>query len=191
MEIGGDRPEPLGLLFVAAFSQSASLIARAFARVEEKFGAVVLTSSPFAFTETTYYARSMGPDLTKQFAAFGPPVRVDALPSIKRQAIRWERELATTDSTVDRPINLDPGILNDAKVVLASTKDHAHRLYLGQGIFGEITLRYHRGDWRANPWTYPDYQRAEVLAFFRDARERWRERNRSAFEEAKDRASAD
>ena len=75
---------------------------------------------------------------------------------------------------VARPLNLDPGYLTEAKLVLASTKDHAHRIYLSQGIYAEVTLSYRRGRWRHHDWTYPDYQRGDYQAFFDQCRDYFR-----------------
>ena len=65
-----------------------------------------------------------------------------------------------------RPLNLDPGYLSLAKLVLASTKDHSHRIYLGQGIYAEITLYYSQQRWQARPWTFADYRRDDYQQFF-------------------------
>jgi hypothetical protein len=73
-----------------------------------------------------------------------------------------------------RLLNLDPGYLTEAKLVLASTKDHAHRIYLSQGIYAEVTLSYRRGHWRHHDWTYPDYQRSDYQAFFDRCRDYFR-----------------
>jgi hypothetical protein len=54
---------------------------------------------------------------------------------------------------------------------LASTKDHAHRIYLNDGIYAEVTLAYRRGGWQAFPWTYPDYRRHDFQEFFTRCRE--------------------
>jgi hypothetical protein len=77
-------------------------------------------------------------------------------------------------------LNLDPGYLTAAKLVLASTKDHAHRLYLGQGIYGEVTLSYRQGHWQHREWTYPDYRRADFQDFFLRLRDDWQRRIREA-----------
>jgi hypothetical protein len=50
--------------------------------------------------------------------------------------------------------------------VLASCKDYSHRLYLGDGVYGELTLIFEHGAWRAMPWTYPDYRTEAYQAFF-------------------------
>lgn len=71
-----------------------------------------------------------------------------------------------------RPLNLDPGYLTPAKLVLASTKDHAHRIYLRDGIFAEVTLVYRKGKWQPLEWTYPDYRRDDYQQFFTRCRER-------------------
>ena len=69
-----------------------------------------------------------------------------------------------------RRVNLDPGYMDAARVVLASTKDHAHRILLGKGIYGEVTLLYRDGAFRPLPWTYPDYREAATLAFLKGVR---------------------
>jgi hypothetical protein len=87
-------------------------------------------------------------------------------------------ELANLTSQETRPVNIDPGYITAAKLVLASTKDHAHRIYLGQGIFAEITLMYRHGRWEAHEWTFPDYRRGDYHAFFTQARLLYKESQR-------------
>src|SRR5262249_42219216 len=70
-----------------------------------------------------------------------------------------------------RPINVDPGYLTLSKLVLASTKDHAHRIHLGRGIHAEVTLAYRDGAWRAQPWTYPDFRSERYRRWLLEARE--------------------
>jgi hypothetical protein len=72
---------------------------------------------------------------------------------------------------VPRPLNLDPGYLGLGKLVLASTKDHAHRLYLSRGIYAEVTLNYQDRGWRHHDWTFPDYRRADYQQFFSQCRD--------------------
>jgi hypothetical protein len=68
-------------------------------------------------------------------------------------------------------LNLDPGYLTAAKLVLASTKDHAHRIYLRGGVYAEVTLNFRAGQWQMLPWTYPDYRRDDYQSFFTTCRE--------------------
>ena len=77
-----------------------------------------------------------------------------------------------------RPLNLDPGYLTSAKLVLASTKDHAHRIYLSRGIYAEVTLHYQDRGWQHHEWTFPDYRRADYQEFFTHARDHLRRQER-------------
>jgi hypothetical protein len=160
------------LLIVAASSRYDAALDWARGRVEQAFGPVALASDAFAFTETDYYAATMGIDLKKQFLACERLVDPGRLAEIKRQSNQWETEYAALGRHAEpRPLNLDPGYITPAKLVLASTKDHAHRLYLGDGIYAEVTLAFRDRAWRPLEWTYPDYRRGDYQAFFTRCRE--------------------
>jgi hypothetical protein len=166
-------PAPV-LLVVAAFSRHDGLMAQARQRLEERHGPVALVSPRYPFVQTTYYEVTMGAGLHKQLWAFQRLIAADHLPDIKLGTNSLERELAAGYPEA-RPINLDPGYLVLGKFVLATTKDQAHRLYLRDGIFAEVTLHYRAGAFEPWPWTYADYRLAEVLAFLGEAREYYRQ----------------
>jgi len=114
--------------------------------------------------------------------AFQPLIDPQSLPQYKLQSNQWEEEYAGSgDWGSERPLNIDPGYVSEAKLVLATTKDRDHRLYLGQGIFGEVTLFYRQGEWQSRPWTYPDYQQPEYHSFLDTCRQELRERYREEF----------
>jgi hypothetical protein len=163
-------PSP-GLFLIAASSRYLDVLTVGREQCETRFGVAQAISSVFEFSETNYYAAEMGTGLMKQFWAFHliDPGRLSA---IKRQTNEWETELAGLKLHPEpRPLNLDPGYLTLAKLVLASTKDHAHRIYLDDGIYAEVTLSYRGGAWRPFPWTYPDYRRADFHDFFTRCRD--------------------
>jgi hypothetical protein len=160
------------LLVMAVFSRHDE--ARKWARQKaiESWGPIALSSEPFAFDQTDYYDSTMGADLKKEFWAFERLIDPTRLVELKLQANEWEIEYATAGRHVEtRPLNLDPGYLTLGKLVLASTKDYAHRIYLGQGIFAEITLRYRHHRWEHHEFTFPDYRRTDYQAFFSQCRE--------------------
>ncbi len=160
------------LLILAAFSRHDAALDWAKARAETAWGPVGLVSARFEFSETDYYRDSMGLGLKKQFFAFEQLVGAERLADLKLQTNQWEAEYAASARHAEpRPVNLDPGYITLAKLVLASTKDHSHRIYLGRGIFAEITLHFRDGGWQASPWTYPDYRRADFQEFFVRCRE--------------------
>ena len=164
-------PVPV-LLLVAVVSRYQAALDWAREKLSGQFGPIALTSEAFAFTETEYYAPTMGADLKKQFLVFEQLVDPGALADIKRQTNAWEAEYAALGRHQEaRPLNLDPGYVTAAKLVLASTKDHAHRIYLRDGIYAEVTLAYRHRQWQPLDWTYPDYRRADFHAFFSRCRE--------------------
>jgi Domain of unknown function (DUF4416) len=165
------RPAPV-LLIVAATSRHEAALTWARQRCEGHFGKVVLESAPFEFTETDYYTPTMGTELKKQFLAFERLIDAADLAAIKLQTNDWEAEYAALGRHAEsRPVNLDPGYITPAKLVLASTKDHAHRIYLRDGIFAEVTLVYRQRKWQPLEWTYPDYRRDDYQQFFSECRE--------------------
>ena len=167
------------LLVVAAFSRHAEALAWARERLAAAFGLIARGSEPYRFDHTGYYAPTMGPDLLKQFFAFESLVPLDSLAKWKRAAIALEAELAASGRFPEpRPINLDPGLLTLGKFMLATTKDQAHRLYLGDGIFAEVTMRYCDGAYEPWPWTYADYREESVRRFLNEAREYYKQRLR-------------
>jgi len=134
----------------------------------QTYGTIVLRTTPLPFTQTAYYEREMGPHLTRLYVAFDPLINMAALATVKHTTNRLEALWSTVQG--QRRVNVDPGYLDLAKVVLASTKDHSHRLYIGDGIFAEVTLRYRQHAFQPWEWTYPDYRVPATLTFFQQLR---------------------
>jgi hypothetical protein len=165
------------LLVVAGFSRHANALAWANDQLEQLFGPVDLCSVSFAFTQTGYYAESMGHGLRKVFWVFHNLVEPDFLPEAKHLTNELEAKLAgKPDYPESRPLNLDPGLLALGKFMLATTKDQGHRIYLRDGIYAEVTLRYQGGQFEPWPWTYADYRLPNVHAFLLEARHYYRQR---------------
>ncbi len=169
---------PPVLLLLAAFSRHSHGLQWVQDQAARHWGPIALASPVFSFDQTDYYASTMGSDLKKILLAFQRLVPPTSLVELKHQAGRWEVEYQRVCSHPEpRPLNLDPGYLTQAKLVLATTKDRDHRLYLGRGIFAEVTLGYQRGrGWVARPWTYPDYQSPAYHAFLTRCRDYLRRR---------------
>ena len=177
----GDTHQHYEVLFVSAiFSRHDDALAWATEAMQRTWGPIALTSDAFSFADTEYYTETMGPALRKQFVAFEKPFAPERLVDAKLHTNALELEYgAIGDHTEQRPLNIDPGYLTEAKLVLASTKDRDHRIYLAEGIFAEVTLHFARGNLQSLPWTYPDYQRADYHAFFTACREYLRTRYRT------------
>jgi hypothetical protein len=173
--VGRPRSAADALLVVAAFSRHEAALDWARRRLESSHGPVALASEPFVFDQTSYYESSMGAGLRKVLWAFGDLFDPATLPEMKLATNALEHELAEQRIYPEaRPLNLDPGYLVLGKFLLATTKDQAHRVYLRDGIFAEVTLHFQAGTFRAWPWTYADYRLDHVIAFLNSARERYR-----------------
>jgi len=157
-------------------------LAPAARRLAEIAGPIELSSEIWPFIWTDYYTEEMGPNLLRQFVAFAGVHDPDRLIELKLRTNELEARLAADAGRPPgrRAVNLDAGYVGEPKLVLASTKDHSHRLYLGRGIYGEVTLRYHQQGWQAWPWTYPDYAGSTYHPFLTTVRERLRQATRGS-----------
>ena len=186
------KKSPPSVRFVAVFSAEDRFLRTALERLEAHWGKIAALGQAFDFVESPYYLRTMlvphPPEgqplesqhdqppraLRKQMALFSDPYDPAELAADKLQSNRWERawteELALSQDDSKRLINIDPGYLSMTKLVLASTKNREHRIYLRDGIYAEVTLAFRDQAWTSMPWTYADYQRPDVLEFLKLAR---------------------
>jgi hypothetical protein len=170
--MGDLRPHPPVARFLAAFSRYEQALDWARTQMVGAWGPIALESPAFEFVETTYYEATMGTGIRKVLFVFRDLVDPDMLVDWKQVTNQWEEQYAREHECAEaRPLNLDPGYLTLAKLVLASTKDRDHRIYLSRGIFAENTLFFRDRRWQIRPWTYPDYQREDYREFLMQARE--------------------
>jgi hypothetical protein len=164
----GEAQEPLPVrLLVAVMYEGRFPVAAVVDRLVERFGSTSAAYGPVPFTWSDYYAAEMGPGLIKTYLVFERAIERDLLPEIKL----WTNSIEAGHASAGRRrVNIDPGYLSRDKLVLASTKDFYHRLYLGQGIYGEVTLHFRKGAFRHFSWTYPDFKEQAFLEFLSKAR---------------------
>ena len=135
-----------------------------------KWGGIDLESPVFSFTQTDYYEHEMGPLLSKVFFSFEKLIYPDKLAQTKQYSNRIEKDFSDRGENPARRFNIDPGYLTLSKIVLASTKDYSHRIYLGDDIYGEVTLLYQNKKFETLPWTYPDFTEPHYHKFFFEMR---------------------
>ncbi len=135
--------------------------------LEERFGRIVYTSKSIPFDFTSYYDEEMGGGIERFFLAFSPLVSPDGLREAKLFTNRLESVYAEGGS---RRVNLDPGTLSVSNIVLATTKNRAHRIAIGDDLYAEVTLIYHHKGFESFSWTYADYRSKEVQEILFDMR---------------------
>ena len=124
------------------------------------------------FTHTDYYDKEMGRGLKRRFISFKRPVRLEGIARVKLLTNKIEKIFIVDGK---RRVNIDPGYIDMAKLVLFSTKDYTHRVYVERGIFAEVTLHYKNKRFDCWPWTYPDYRSDEYTRIFGTIREMYRD----------------
>lgn len=166
-------PRPVKLL-IALLSADAVLFAEAEEDLTTIYGPIDFASEVFPWNMTEYYREEMGENLLRKFIAFERLIPPEDLVRIKLETNRKERALSGAASDDEpRRINLDPGYIDETKLVLASTKDQAHRLYLSQGIYAEVTLLYHHKAFHPFLYTYEDYRWPQTQEFLQKVRKRY------------------
>lgn len=165
----GTAREPVPVkLIVSLLSADARLLIETSAALCRLYGLIDFESELLPFDHTDYYTAEFGRGLQRQVVSFERLVHPSELPAIKNQTNTLEHSLALGGQ---RRVNIDPGYVALGKLVLASTKDHAHRIYLDDGVYAEGTLTYQRGRFRPWPWTYPDYGSSRYCELFGEIRE--------------------
>ena len=159
-------------LIVGMFTAQEGLFETARMELSQSYGSVDHLSPVWPFDFTDYYAEEFGQNLLRQLLSFAELMDPARLPKTKLDTNDLEQRLAE-DSR--RQINLDPGYIDLSKLVLATTKNDQHRIYLGQGIYGEVTLRFTSKSFRPWDWTYPDYRTDHYISFFNDVRQTYLE----------------
>ncbi len=167
-------PHPVKL-FVGMLAARTDLFEISQAELAGKFGPIDAVGEVLPFDFTDYYEAEMGPGLMRKFIGFERLINPKELVPAKLFANDLEERIAERFGSRRRIINLDPGYVSLSKLVLASTKDYSHRVYLGDGIFAEVTLHFARGRFNPWPWTYPDYKTDAYCRFFEAIRKQYRD----------------
>lgn len=163
-------PKPAKLV-VGMILKDAALLGPVVEALEQCFGVPDMVSPWLSFDFTDYYRKEMGAPLRRRMLCFRALVGQETLPEVKLETNRIEASFCIDGK---RRVNIDPGILTLERFVLATGKNFTHRIYLGRGIFADLTLLFSGGAFRPLPWTYPDYAQAPLRDFLEQVRRRYR-----------------
>ena len=133
-----------------------------------RFGPMDFQSKVFPFDVTDYYVPEMGSPIFRLFVSFERLVHARDLAKIKIETNGIESELSKDGR---RRVNIDPGIMDCDKVVLASAKYNGQKIYLDLGIWADLTLHYTKGRFEPYPWSFPDFQKGLYETVFLDIRQ--------------------
>ena len=172
------KPKPVKVI-VGILAANEKCLQAAIEAITSEFGKVDLISDAWPFTATDYYKKETGENILRQFVSIEPLIDPGKLAKIKHKTNKLEQRLAKTlGLPLPRPVNLDPGVIEPSKLVLATTKNYSHRIYIGKKMFAEVTLVFDKGAWRPMKYTYPDYRQQCYFDFFETVRTRLMEQSK-------------
>ncbi|UCE41873.1 MAG: DUF4416 family protein [Candidatus Aminicenantes bacterium] len=147
---------------------------RTFLRAEERlaqlYGDVDSKSSLFFFDFTDYYEKQMGKNLKRKFLSFKILIEAERISAIKHETNRLEEEIREEFKASRRIVNLDPGFLTPASLIMATAKDFSHRIPLQNGIYAHLEFLFGKDEVRTLDWTYPDFKHKDYQEYFLDVR---------------------
>ncbi len=147
-------PTPVKL-FVVTLHRDQEPLAGAIAELQQRWGSTDYISEDFPFDFSDYYEAEMGKNLARRFYSFerliAPDQIVDAKLFCNEVEGRYRGEKG-------RRVNLDPGYLDNFKLVLASAKFGGQKIYLRDGIYADMTLVMFKGKWESFNWGFPDFK---------------------------------
>ena len=157
-------------LIASLFSPREELIHEVINLLAELFGPVDWTSQALFFDRTRYYVREMGWPLHRRFISFQTLIPAEDLIPVKLKTNEIECRYLSGEN---RLINIDPGYVSAERLILATGKNYTHRIYLGKGIFADLTLVFKRGTFVPLEWSYPDYSDSKMIEIWNRIRERY------------------
>jgi len=170
MGIAGE-PSPVKLC-IGMLTRDESLFDEVASHLRNLYGATDFVSHVIPFTFTSYYEKEMGSSLLRRFFSFRELIDQGSLSLIKIATNELEAQYSKDgEEGKKRRINLDPGYIGLSKLVLATVKDRSHRIFIGNGIYAEITLQYEKKTFNPWHWTYPDYRTPEYIEVFNTVRD--------------------
>ena len=163
-------PKPVKLI-VSLIAGKEKLITEASFELSQSYGKIDFMSACIPFTMTEYYQEEMGEGLMRRLITFADLLDPEQFPAVKRYTDKLEAHYITREG--NRTINLDPGYMTLYQFILSTNKRFAHRIYLRDGVYADLTLIYKNKSFQSLAWTYPDYGSMQIIELLNRLRGRY------------------
>ncbi|MBS1238485.1 MAG: putative GTP-binding protein [Deltaproteobacteria bacterium] len=164
------RPVDSVKLLMSTIFTDGDLLKSILEVLSEHYGGIDFISAQMPFHYTDYYTEEMGSPLARRFIFFDVLIPPESLPDVKLLANDVEHRFSVRGK---RRVNIDPGYISQAHLILATGKGYTHRPYLRDGIYADLTLMYRGKTFHSLPWTYPDYSAKQVIDMFNRIRSKY------------------
>ncbi|HOJ43076.1 MAG TPA: DUF4416 family protein [Syntrophorhabdaceae bacterium] len=165
--MGNIKPPKPVALFSSIIYNSEEPLFEALKTLEKNIGAIEDKTHVMLFNHTGYYEKEMGSELKRIFILFNTLINRESIVDIKLMTNDMEKHLSINEK---RQVNIDPGYISLENIILATTKNYTHRIYLGSGIYADLTLIFKKGTYTPLEWTYPDYASNDIISIFNNWR---------------------
>jgi hypothetical protein len=162
-----NKESPKVKLFCGLIFSNLDVYQTALRNLNVYFGNIDVISEFIKFDFTSYYTNEFGSNLIRCWISFRNFISANSIARIKILTNNMEDKFKVN---MARTINIDPGYITPASIVLVTTKNFSHRIYLDDGIYGEVTMIYKKGQFIKLPWTYIDYSSEAAQKFFLEIR---------------------
>lgn len=164
------RPPKPAKLVTGVFLKDRGLLKALINELDERLGPIDIISQWFPFDYTSYYETEMGSPLFRRMLAYKNLIEQTDLAGIKNITNDIELKYSKNGK---RTVNIDPGYMLCERFVLATGKNYTHRIYIGDGIYADLTLIYQKSGFKKLPWTYPDYYNEKMVSYLKAVREKY------------------
>jgi hypothetical protein len=164
------RPAEAVKLIMSIIYADGNLLKTPLEVLSDHYGDIDFISGQMLFHYTDYYAKEMSSCLIRRFIFFDTLIPPESLPDVKIFTNDIEARFSVNGN---RRINIDPGYISKAHLILATGKGYTHRPYLRDGIYADLTLIYRDKSFQTLPWTYPDYAEKAIIEMFNKTRTKY------------------
>lgn len=141
--------------FIAVLWRELSALEKLKQVLPHYFGSLDFVGNPYPFDLSDYYLPEMGDQLQRSMISFLNLENPDFLVQSKLQSNEIENQFSKNNQ---RSVNIDIGYLDHNKVVLASCKNAGQKIYLSQGIYADLILRYKARKYHPFEWSFLDFK---------------------------------
>lgn len=155
--------------FFSIFGSERELIKEIVYELSSLYGEIDFETAYLRFDQTKYYEKEFGTNLERKIFSIKNLINPLKAIEIKLKSMEIEDCLARDGKRV---INIDPGYVELSHMILTTRKPYTHRIYIGRGVYADLTLIYKKGSgFIPLNWTYPDYASLEYRNYFNKIRE--------------------
>jgi hypothetical protein len=159
--------------FIGVLTSNPAIISETRQLIESVHGPIDLVSDLFSFSVTDYYDAEMGSNLLRAFLCLETLIDPGNLVRLKYFCTEIEERFKQNGRRI---INLDPGYMDYHKIVLASFKYGGFKIYLSEGVYGDMTLYYSKGRFFPFDWGFPDFRQGLYDRFLLRVRQLYKDK---------------